>query len=253
MKCKQCGSNLNIEDKFCPYCGTPNPFAVQHQREMEAFTKEFNDTKDEVIKTTGAKGKRAGRMTVLAVLALLVAIMFILVIRADEIRYWREEKKIDSKKAEYTQEIEQYMANGDYLGLSHYTNEKRLKWSSTFDEYDKVFYGAQYYERTYSYCVQLMQFDYQSYSYGSKTELLEYTSENLYRLFENAKEDEYDSKRHYFDGNRRAFIDGSVEQGKLLAKTFFGLSDEEVAELPNMTEARITVLLEDSYEKKTQK
>ena len=35
MKCEHCGYNLQLEDRFCPYCGKPNPFAAQHQREME--------------------------------------------------------------------------------------------------------------------------------------------------------------------------------------------------------------------------
>ena len=46
MKCKYCGNNLNIEDKFCPYCGRPNPFAQKHQEEMERYEKDYSETKN---------------------------------------------------------------------------------------------------------------------------------------------------------------------------------------------------------------
>ena len=49
MKCPNCGANLVIDDAVCTFCGTENPYAKQHRKEMRHFTKEFNKTKTSVL------------------------------------------------------------------------------------------------------------------------------------------------------------------------------------------------------------
>ena len=49
MKCSNCGSNLQIEDSKCPYCGSMNPYFEKHREEMFRYKKDYEKTKDEVI------------------------------------------------------------------------------------------------------------------------------------------------------------------------------------------------------------
>lgn len=252
MKCQHCGSNLNIEDNFCQFCGQPNPFAVQHQREMEQFTHDYIETKEEVIKETEGKSRRAGKITVLAVLFALVCIMLILVIKADDISYWRQDKKIADNKAKYEAVVREYMSEEDVLGLAYYAQENRITWNDSFREYDKMFSVASDYRRLYEYCAELRQLDYLEYKNYSKTEIIESISEYLQMMFEDYKREQYDKDEEFSDG-KLEFMDATLAQAKLLVRTVFGISAEEADSLETMTEARINVLLEDSYEKKTQK
>lgn len=252
MKCQHCGSNLNIEDKFCSFCGEPNPFAVQHQREMEQFTSDYIETKEEVIKETQGKSRRAGRITVIAVLAALVCIMGLLVFKADDINYWREDKAIADNKDKYMAVVEQLMADEDILGLAYYMQETRIVWNSSFDDYYKVFTTASDYRRMYEYTVELMEIKYQDYSYSTEEEIIENIAEELSRMFEDCERQQFDKDREFSNG-KKEFMDTTVEQAKLLMRVVFGISAEEADALPTMTEARINVLLEDSYEKKNQK
>ena len=48
MKCKFCGSNLGIEDEFCPHCGKPNDQFEGNRAEMKEYKEEFEKTKEEV-------------------------------------------------------------------------------------------------------------------------------------------------------------------------------------------------------------
>ena len=72
MKCPNCGANIGLEDKFCTYCGSPNPFAKQHQEQMRQYQQQFEKTRAEVEKKANRFAKIAVPMTIFAIL--LVAI-----------------------------------------------------------------------------------------------------------------------------------------------------------------------------------
>ena len=73
MKCKYCGSNLGIEDEFCPYCGKVNKKAAKYLAEKNKYLNEYEQTKTEVKKKSISAG-RMGRLIVIGLM--LVAILF---------------------------------------------------------------------------------------------------------------------------------------------------------------------------------
>ena len=75
MKCPNCGSNLTIDDDKCQFCGQANPFAVKHRREMKRFTSEFNKTKATVLKESRKVNHWAAKITLIAVLVALNAVI----------------------------------------------------------------------------------------------------------------------------------------------------------------------------------
>ena len=77
MKCQGCGYNINIEDKFCPHCGRPNDFALEHNESMEKFEEEFRSTKEEVVTNSKRFNSYTGKITIIALLALLICLSFI--------------------------------------------------------------------------------------------------------------------------------------------------------------------------------
>ena len=49
MKCNNCGAPLQLNQKFCPNCGSPNEQALKHVNDMENYDKKFNRTRSKVI------------------------------------------------------------------------------------------------------------------------------------------------------------------------------------------------------------
>lgn len=77
MKCKNCGSNLEIENAYCPYCGRENPFAKKHRDDMKKYASDYNSTKDEVISRSRNVNTKAVKAAVIALtVAAFIALLF---------------------------------------------------------------------------------------------------------------------------------------------------------------------------------
>ena len=42
MKCNNCGALIQMNQKFCPNCGSPNVEFKKHIDDMEQYNKKFN-------------------------------------------------------------------------------------------------------------------------------------------------------------------------------------------------------------------
>ena len=49
MKCNNCGAPIQMNQKFCPNCGSPNVEFKKHIDDMEQYDKKFNRTRSKVI------------------------------------------------------------------------------------------------------------------------------------------------------------------------------------------------------------
>lgn len=249
MKCKSCGANLNIEDKVCPYCGLPNPFAAEHQKEMEHFEREFEDTKTEVIQKTQKLGRRASKITVIAVLVALCAAMLVLLIKADDIYYWRLEKKQNARAAEISAEIEKLIAEDEYSKVGEYIRVHNLIWADMFREYENVYYSSEEYSRVYYYLNELVCREQMSYEYYTEEEIIENIAKEMFRIYEEVTPDQYSDKKN-FTKEKKRYMEGLVKQAESMIQYVFGLSDEERDRMSSLSQSRLNVLLEDSYGKK---
>lgn len=252
MKCQNCGSNLNIEDKFCPNCGTPNPFAKKHQEEMAHFEQEFEKTREEVIEKTAKVNRNAGKITVIAVMIALCAIMSLLTYKADDIYYWRIEKQLNSNSAKITADIEQMMADDEYSLLAEYVNTHKLLWGRSFENYETVYFVSSAFRQFEFEMNQLTCYNDMQYIYDTEGEIIENISRYLMRIYEDSAQDEYADDEN-FTPEKVAYMNRLIAQAEAMVQNFFGLTGEQTDALSEMTEARITVLLEDSYEQKKEK
>ena len=53
MKCYNCGAPIQMTQKFCPNCGSPNVEFKKHIDDMEQYDKKFNRTRSKVIHCSG--------------------------------------------------------------------------------------------------------------------------------------------------------------------------------------------------------
>ena len=246
MKCKFCGSNLQIEDERCPYCGRPNPQYIKHRRAMQAYQEDYQNTKQEVLTHVSKLNRRSVRITIVAVLVALCAVALVLCFMGDEIRDARIERTIAANKAAYTEQIQEYMAEVDPINLYEFGYRNRLTYSETMDEYNKIFSISMYYQYFYNYTMELMTEGIHE-KYETLEEKCEYMARYVENIYENRERQTYD-KDYCYTEDKTAYMDAIVERTELLLKAYYGLSEEEIASVPTLSRARLTILLAEGYE-----
>lgn len=249
MKCPHCGNNLNIEDKFCPYCGEPNTFAVKHQEEMDRFEKDFKETREDVLEQSSRFNRHTVRITIIAVMVALIAVSCFLLAKADDIRWWQLEKSIEAEAPAHREAITELMEERDYMSLYSYMNRNRITYTSSLREFDAVYDTTSRYRMFYEYLMilQAKKNGEGSYSYYTETELIEDISRDIKALYEYMEPHEYNAEA--WEGDKMEYMEDLRDHMETMVSGYFGLSLEEVREMRSMTESRISVLLEDSYEK----
>ncbi len=247
MKCEYCGNNLQIEDKVCPFCGKPNPFAKQHQKEMDRFSKKFEKTRADVLEQSARFNRRTVRITILAILVALCAVFAFLCVRADDIRYARQEKAVENNARSISAKIEDFMKEGDCSGLYRYLSVNRYSYSDALQEYDAVYSVAMYYDRFYENLMILnaKSRDSARYTYYKETELLENITNAIRRIRENMEENKYHPEMHTED--KMAFMEGACEKVQAMLRGYLHLTEEEAAQIFTLTPARLNVMLEEAY------
>lgn len=248
MKCQHCGNNLNIEDKFCPYCGQPNPFAVKHQEEMERYEKDYEETKEDVLEQSSRFNRHTVRITIIAVMVALIAVTCVLFAKADDIRWWYMEKSIEAEAPAHRTAVEQLMAERDYLGMYSYFGRSRITYTSSLREYDAVYESSMYYKMFYDnlMTLQAKKTDPDRYRYYTESELIEDISKNIHSVYETMVPQEYNQEAYQED--KMAYMEDLRDQMEVMVSGYFGISPEKAEEMRSMNASRINVLLEDSYE-----
>ena len=249
MKCQHCGNNLNIEENFCPYCGQPNPFAVRHQEAMRRFEKDYESTKKGVLEQSSRFNRHTVRITILAVLLALIAATAILLIKANDIRWWRMEKRVEARADEHRAAIGELMDNRDYLGLYSYLTENDIRYTDSFREYDAVCDSSFQYMQIYENLMMLhvKKTDPEAFRYYGREELLQDVAYAISRINECLKPQSYNEAA--YTAEKIAYMESLRGRVEVLLEGYLGLSREEAESTREMTMARINVLLEDSYGK----
>lgn len=249
MKCPHCGNNLNIEDKFCPYCGEPNTFAVKHQEEMDRFEKDFKETREDVLEQSSRFNRHTVRITIIAVMVALIAVSCFLLAKADDIRWWQLEKSIEAEAPAHREAITELMEERDYMSLYSYMNRNRITYTSSLREFDAVYDTTSRYHMFYDnlMILEAKKNGEGSYSYYTESELIETISREIKAIYEYMEPQEYNAEA--WSGDKMEYMEDLRDHVETLVSGYFGLSLEEVREMRTMTESRISVLLEDSYEK----
>ncbi len=252
MKCEHCGHNLQLEDKFCPYCGQPNPFAQQHQKEMQHFSKSFEATKADVLEESSKLSRKTVRIAILAIMVALCAVMAFLCAKADDIRWLKMERDVAANKKVYEAEIVRLMEAREYADLYAYFDENHLSYTDTLREYDTVYSSAMYYNRFYQdlMMLRLKATNPDTYKYYSESELLEGIAGSIRSQYELIAEGEEPYREEQYTEDKMAFLLDTAEMMKTMVIGHLGVSPEDAEQMGTMTEARLTVMLEDAYENK---
>ena len=254
MKCEYCGNNLKLEDKFCPFCGKPNRLAQQHQQEMQRFSREFRKTKADVLEQSSRLNRRTVRITILAILAAMCAGMAFLCVKADDIRWRRIEKQIEANADVHQKELDRLMEERDYTGVYMYYDRNRLNYvpsrTSPLHDYEAACYASRHYNRVYEDIMTLAIRDKLEnvYQYQTDEELIAETAKNIRACYEEMVPQSYHPEQWAED--KLAYMEDMDRMIQQLTVRYFGISEEQAAGMKNMSEAKLTVMLEEAYESK---
>ena len=249
MKCEYCGNNLQIEDKVCPFCGKPNPFAKQHQREMARFSKKFEETRSDVLEQSARFNRRTVRITILAVLVALCAVLAFLCAKGDDIRYARQEKAIEKDAAKHSAALDKLIEAKDYSGLYHYLTDNRYSYSDGLRQYDAVYSASMYYKHFYEYVMILnaKAKDATKYTYYTEEGLLEDITKYVLRIRESLEENPYHPEMH--TPEKVAYIESICDTVRAMLRGYLHLTEEEAAQIFDLSSARLNLMLEEAYER----
>lgn len=243
MKCKYCGGNLGLEDAFCPHCGKPNELAQKHVQDMQKYSGEFAETRENVYKTTRRFSGVAVRLIILAVLIVATFVMFLLANNAGTIV--RDEKeRVARKNADaYQEKIDEMIMEGDYRELADFVKANYINfWIHEYDAYMRIFDAA----KMYSYAVQHMM---EAQIPGDSTNVLNqigYFADTLPEFYRVTDPEGADAE---VDLPQTEQIIADMEENlNVLMKVYLGLTEEEIEAQKTMTNAKRTVFFQEKYE-----
>lgn len=239
MKCSNCGSNLNIEDAKCSYCGTENPYFQKHRADMFRFQTDYEKTKDQVIEKSRRFAGFTVKGTVIAVLVAVDILLFFLASNAWSIMNFFDKMSAQQNADIHRAKLESYEKDRDYLELADYYEEHSLYGSEKLSDFDVVYRVCSNYSYIYEYVVDFGNED----SYLTDADRIEYISDSLGYLYDSMEKKEYDPEECY-EGEHKALLEQLKYDLKVLFMTYAHITEEEAESFPTMSDGRRQVAME---------
>ncbi|NCB93641.1 MAG: zinc ribbon domain-containing protein [Clostridia bacterium] len=234
MKCPYCGSPLGLEDEFCSFCGQPNTLAQKHQKDMQHYRTEYDQTKQDVYTKTR-------RFTSLTVPIIILFVLFILNIAAIifkasawEIGENIEVSKIMEHEDEHRKNLEQFINASDYYGFSNYFSNNSLYLADSFDEYQAIDAASDYCSSIYQNLMSNIYVQDENVDKEYLESNIRSLTLSLQGLFSIESDYSY-AEDTALTKEKLAVIHDIQAQGLALLVTYAGLTPEEAAQLPDMS------------------
>ena len=246
MKCKYCGGDVTLQDHFCPHCGRPVDQALRHQKEMREYETEFEETKREAINkiSVSSGGGTAVGIRLAVIVALTIALIWMLInLNSYDINQRKEKRLANANYDAYVEQIEQYIADRDFVALSRFEDKHNLDWNDKYKEYRDIFYAASSYEYIYRGILEtaFLLKDARSLYYA------ENLSENVNRFYEQILSDR--STYSDADPEKTEAAYNEMEQDMLtLLQKYLHISKEDADSMRELSKSRRKVLIEQALD-----
>ncbi len=241
MVCENCKHNIGPEELKCPNCGAINPFAVQHEKNMEQFAQEYANTEKEVsgfAKAVEGLGKKAAIL-----LVLLIGIIVMNIISSLNYADPDEDKKArrDAEKhlTEYAEKADGYLQCGEYMEYVSFLYAHELM-NFQPDEFAR-FRCVTYVAKDYYECMELMEAmilrsDNPDYWDGLDTDIRNFCMylEDYYEVLEAQKSSE--KSEEYL-----AYILDIDTELQAAMRTYFAMDEDELQEFQTLSQAQKAV------------
>ena len=243
MKCPNCNGVLGLEDEVCPYCGTPNAMAAQHQADMAHYREEYQRTQNDVIAKTSAMQSHGSWLVILVVLLVAFVVGIVLNVNAWDIGYMIRESNVEANTEQNNAAMDAYLEQGDYGQFLGYYDAYDVYLGNNY-AYSGVHSAAAAYVDLLSYVSDIHNERSHSFSDNRISDTCTYLAHDLNRIFTVEQDYSYDLDR-YLPADKKVYVDDIRERARVIAQAYFGLSDEDIREIPNMSESKLAKLIEE--------
>lgn len=243
MKCPTCGANLQIEDEKCPFCGNPNPFAVKHRQDMRQYQQEFQETKQAVEKKTLHFTSYAARITVIAMLLVMILGM-VYAIEKGPYYLWKSQVERDIAKngQAYREELNAFEAAGQWRELYAFYDAKSLDSTRDFNDYTVFYFSIYDYKSILNEITRLREQD--AFDTAASAAKIASHLDNFYKAVGRVS---YDSA--YYDDCystvHAASYERMREELETVLSVYCHLTQEEISALPDYSMIKRAGLLEE--------
>ncbi len=239
MKCRQCGANMKIENNFCPYCGTENTEYKIHRRQMFHIKRDYEETKDQVIKQHKKIAIHSVKITVIAVLAALNLLVWIFVGNAwsiiSDFKVMSERPHVEKHRIQ----LEEYETKKQYVLLATYYDYYHLNYLEELEEFSQVYYACNQYEFMLSLLMGLINGN----SYMNTADTAAMLSSALESIYDAMEKKEFSDPR-CFEGGHGELLENLRKDIAILLVTYFDISSKEAEEFHRKSRGERQMIIE---------
>lgn len=253
MKCQYCGGNLGLDNEVCPYCGRENTKAKKYIDTKKGYQKEFAETEQKVRKLVKINA-RTGRAIFIALMVLITAIMAAISHESDDAatrikrREQKIEKTVNSNIDGISAKLQEMERNREYLEMSYYVLNYRLRSHNGFEEYTRVFSAVYSYESVFADILNMAS----GFDYYGQNEVSDWCrgiahSVTTWNKYVDGEfwGDAADSAMH--SGEHGAFLADIKVAVHDMVQVYFDLTDEQADAMWTMETDELETLLYDQF------
>ena len=139
MKCRNCGAEIGLLDKTCPYCGSVNVESAGHQAEMKKYQKRSEKTKSKVKKSINENVPLVVSAVLLVLLIIGVGVAAYVEDEAALFSHWASRRDSLKKSEEYSAKLIEFLESGDYTGFVAFKGYHVIpEYEPEYQEFEKL-------------------------------------------------------------------------------------------------------------------
>lgn len=239
MKCLYCGSNLNIDDKFCSFCGKENVHALQHRKDMEHYRDDYYRTKGVVFEKSGKTVSVIAKLSIIVGLVLL-SLLLIAMSNSYRISDWVRRVEIKMNLNTHVENLDRLEAERDFFALTSYFETNELYHSQDLREYRVIVYMSSDYLYIYDYTFQLL--NHEKYTYTSAEDLTERISDYIEGFYERFEYNEYEPEQ--YSEIHMAAMEDLRNELETFIHVYLNVPKEEIEKFQGLSSGKIQLIVE---------
>lgn len=242
MKCPHCGSQLSIDDAFCPFCGHANEKAKEYTTTMKHYEEELSSVKHKVEKSTHFIKDLVVFLIVAVVLCIANIVLVLMNKNIYDVKRYIACIDINRHYDEYCHTLDTLVSTGEYVVFDSFLYGKDIYLSPKMDSYSGLNSYTDQYNSIFEY-MSILVFDEMGKSTPSKDQALTYISGAINRFYQMYNGDKTSYPNYKIQENHWQQVEILNQKLRTLLSYYFSMTEQELDQLENMSDLQIAMFL----------